>query len=130
MIDSMLNSKIVSLAPKHLAKDLAPDTYESLARHSGIMVVWSGGSDNTIYGDARVNHAFRAWHDALHIKLNVGFDLQGETRVALEQARILGGPWAEIIMAEVVGQAEYFAKHGEFPKNQVEFIVNYLKGAA
>jgi hypothetical protein len=31
-------------------------------------------------------------------------------------------------MAEIVGQLEYFQKHGSFPVDQVEFIKQYMKG--
>jgi hypothetical protein len=128
LLCNTLNERILELAPKHIVSAYAPDTFETLSRNIGGLVVWDGGSDNTIYGDAKVNWAFRAWHDSLHLKLNADFSLEGETRVALEQARILGGYHAEIVLAEVIGQAEYFAKHGEFPTNQVEFIKSYLKG--
>ena len=129
MLSYDLNSKILSLAPKHQAKPIAPDSLESLIRAStSPMVVYDGGSDNTIYGDPRVNHAFRAWHDSLHLKLNAPFDLAGETRVGLEQARILGGAYAEIVLCEVIGQIEYFNRYQAFPVNQLEFCLNYLKG--
>jgi len=124
-----LNNKIIKLAPKYTVSDHAPDTFERLVRSSNSgLVVWAGASDNTIYGDASVNHAFRAWHDSLHLKLNSDFTLQGELVVAMEQARIIGGQYADIIMAEIKGQAEYLTKHGQFPTNQLEFMRNYLKG--
>jgi hypothetical protein len=130
MLSYELNSKIIKLAPKFEAKDFAPDTFQKLKECSiSGLVVWAGASDQTIYGDAKVNYAFRAWHDALHLKLNAPFTDQGERIVALEQARLIGADkLGDIIMGEVVGQAEYFAKTGQFPVNQYEFIVNYLKG--
>jgi hypothetical protein len=92
-------------------------------------VIWAGASDKTIYNDAGVNHAFRAWHDSLHIKLNAPFTLDGELMVAKAQCLELGSTeLSKFIMAEVMGQAEYFAKHGEFPIDQVTFIKQYLKG--
>lgn len=130
MIDSMLNQKIIKLAPKFQAKDFAPDSFEKLiANKTAGLVVWAGASDSTIYGDAKVNHAFRAWHDSLHLKLNAPFTLAGETLVALEQARLIGSDtYGKIILGEVVGQAEYHTKHGKFPVDQMEFMINYLKG--
>lgn len=109
---------------------IAPATFQELkANSTGILTVWDGASDNTIYGDANVNHAFRAWHDALHLKLNASFTLEGEILVAKEQSRLIGSDLlGDILIAEVKGQAEYFNKHGQFPVNQVEFITNYLKG--
>ncbi len=129
-LSSDLNSRIAALAPKFTASDIAPSNFQAL-KSQGVasLIVWSGASDNTIYGDASVNHAMRAWHDSLHLSLNADFTLQGELRVALEQARLVkNDALAEIIIAEVYGQALFFDKHGEFPVNQVEFIINYLKG--
>jgi len=128
MLSAELNRLILKLAPKHTALDVAPDTFEKLmsSKTQGL-VVWSGASDATIYGDASVNHAFRAWHDSIHIAKSLPFTLEGETLVALEQARIIGGRYSDIIMAEIYGQAEYFQTHGEFPTNQVEFMIEYLK---
>jgi hypothetical protein len=130
MLDVNLNEKILRLAPKFEAKEFAPDSFAKLrANITSGLVVWSGASENTIYGDPIVNHAFRAWHDSTHIRLNADFSPEGEKRVALEQARLIGSDmWAKILIGEVVGQAEYFAKYGKFPANQVEFMVNYLKG--
>jgi hypothetical protein len=130
MIDATLNYKIKKLAPKFSASDFAPDTFEKLRSNSvSGLVVWAGASDSTIYGDPSVNHAFRAWHDSLHLKLNAPFTLEGERLVAIEQARLVGSDtMGNILIGEIVGQAEYFAKHGEFPANQVEFMLNWLKG--
>jgi hypothetical protein len=114
---------------KHNAKSDAPSTLESLVRNSqGIITVWNGGSDLTIYGNPTVNHAFRAWHDKLHIEHMATFDLVGEGYIAKLQANALGGVYGDIIMAEIVGQAEYFIKNGIFPVDQVSFVKEYLKG--
>lgn len=123
-----LNSKILRLAPKHHVSDNAPDSFAKLAGSSASgLVVWAGASDGTIYGDRRVNWAFRAWHDSLHLQLGAPFTLEGEKLVAREQARQIGGDFhARVILAEIVGQAEHFAKHGEFPADQLRFMLNYL----
>jgi len=126
-----LSERIISLASElaYSVADTAPSTYAELRASSvAPLVVWSGGSEHTIYGDRSVNYAFRAWHDSLHIKLNAEFSLHGEILVAQEQARILGDDTAKIILAEVIGQAEYFALHGFFPIDQSAFIQQYLKG--
>lgn len=130
MLDYELNNKILKLAPKFIAKDIAPHSFETLKSNSTAgLVVWAGASDQTIYGDSKVNHAFRAWHDSLHIKLNAPFTLEGERLVGLEQARILKSDLqGQIIVAEVVGQIEYYSGYSLFPIDQVKFIKNYLKG--
>ena len=128
MLSQDLNRLILKLAPKYTVSDYAPSTFEALQRQSASgLVVWSGASDNTIYGSNIVNHAFRAWHDSLHLKLQADFTLEGEIRVATEQARILNADnLGRIILAEVQDQALYLAKHGSFPINQLEFMIQYL----
>lgn len=131
MLSSELNQKIRDKVRGliYQASDNAPDTFEKLKKYcsTGNLTVWSGGSDNTIYGDVVINHAFRAWHDLGHMILNAPFTLEGEIYVAKWQASQLGDNLGAIIMAEVKGQAEYFAKHGMFPNDQVSFIKQYLK---
>ena len=130
MLNSEFNNKILRLAPKFIAKDIAPSSFAELKSNatSGL-VVWSGASDSTIYGDASTNHTFRAWHDSLHLKLNAPFTFEGEKLVGLEQARLIqNDTMGRIIMGEVVGQIEYLNKYGQFPANQIEFMRNYLKG--
>lgn len=120
--------KILKLAPKFEAKDTAPSTFSDLFKPCPKLVVWAGASENTIYGDARVNWTFRAWYDSLHIKLGADFSLEGEIRVAIEQCRLIDSDFlAQLILAEVIGQAEYFFTHNSFPENQREFILSYLK---
>lgn len=129
MLSYELNSKIKRFAPSLLAKDIAPSTFEDLMRlDSKEAIVWSGASECTIYGDPSVNYAMRAWHDSLHRKLSADFSLAGETRVALEHCRLIESDGlARIIWAEVVGQAEFFERFGQFPENQVEFILGEIK---
>lgn len=128
VLDASLNQKIISLAPAHRVADTAPGSYEELKRLDSGLVVWAGGSDLTIYGDRAVNWAFRAWHDSLHRSLNAPFSMEGETRVAMEQARVIGGTHGTIIIAEVTEQAKYFEQHGHFPVDQVAFMKQVLKG--
>lgn len=130
MLCPELNHRILKLAPKHTALDIAPNTFKALeSNRTASLVVWSGASEQTIYGDPTVNHAARAWHDSLHLKLGADFTVIGETRVAIEQCRLIGSDqYADILWSEIVGQVEYFEKHGSFPIDQVEFIRNYLKG--
>jgi len=131
-IDPAFNAAIISLAPSHTARPIAPSTYRQLVE-CGKFIVWDGASDATIYGDARVNHAFRAWHDSCHILGHHDFTLAGERAAAdLQCAQLLAayprapGRWLKLIHAEVTGQAEYFARHGIFPLDQLEFIAQYL----
>lgn len=123
-----INSLILSKASKvaYTVADIAPSTFNDLKANG--LVIWSRASDHTIYEDARVNHAFRAIHDAMHLSLGAEFTLDGEIWVAKEQARQAGSDLlAELILAEVIGQAEYFKQHGVFPSDQKAFTQAYLK---
>lgn len=115
-------------------RGLAPAT---LAAHhaSGarLLRVWDGASSGTIWGDARNNHAFRAWHDSHHISGQFSFTREGEAAACEYQIAQLyvafpGAPksWAAVIRAEVIGQADYFVAFGRFPTDQLAFFRDYL----
>lgn len=128
MISAALNHKILGLAPSHEAADSAPGNFGDLMQHGPKrLVVWAGGSEATIYGDRAVNWAFRAWHDSIHRALKAPFTVEGERLVAIEQARVIGGTFGEIIVAEVTEQAAYFERCGYFPHDQVSFMHQVLK---
>ena len=121
-----LNRAILELAPRHHVADFAPDTFAGIMQSPGI--IWAGASDGTIYGDAKVNHAFRAWHDSHHIRLGADFTLAGETRVCEAQIAELHRLWPRhplvwdrLIRVEVIGQVTYNATHGHFPIDQSQF---------
>jgi len=112
-----------------------PKLRQTIADNGGRMVVWSGGSAHTIFGDEEVNWAFRAWHDWAHLKGNHDFTLEGE-RGALEMQQLqlveLYGtekafPWLRLLEAEVVGQAEHFITTGERVADQVAFDLEYVR---
>lgn len=127
-----LNAAILVMAPKHVAQAQAPGTFaELMASAPGI--VWDGASQDTIFCDARVNHAFRAWHDDCHRAGQFAFDLAGEIATAELQkrqlrARFNSAPqWAQdLIEAEVVAQARFYEAHGFFPPDQGQFTKRLL----
>ncbi len=63
--------------------DQAPEKWEALKLYKGAIYgafslpVYAGGSDKTIYINARFNHVFRAWHDAIHLEQNLSFKKNG-----------------------------------------------------
>lgn len=128
------NRVILELAPRHEARALAPDSLAKLSacaaeRPSGGLIVWEGESARTIYADARVNFAFRAWHDATHVNGGHAFDLAGEAATCADQVRAVlaaypSAPqaWLALLRAEVNGQAAHFARFGSFPLDQVQFV--------
>lgn len=121
------NNLILNTAPRHLVKDVAPSTERELFGNIGQLVVWSGASDATIWNDSRVNYAFRALHDALHLKTGIGFTPKEEIELGRIQANQYSGLFADLVYIEVAGQAEHFLKTGQFVENQIQFTLDALK---
>jgi hypothetical protein len=121
-----INSLILKTAPQHLVKDVAPSTHAELLAQP-TLVIWSGGQDSTIYQDKRVNEAFRALHDALHLKTGLDFSIQEEIELGRIQANLYSGLMADLVYCEVALQAKYFLKNGIFVSDQVEFTLMNLK---
>lgn len=116
----------------------APSTLEQLQSRvtkTGRLLVWSGASDATIFGDAETNYAFRAWHDWCHWRYSLPFNLDGEREAAKRQIEHVAQLYGErqswhfgnIVWAEVVGQAEHFAAFGGFPEDQRAFTKAYMQ---
>lgn len=115
----------------------APSTLAELkrrAKRDGRITVSSLHSDMTIYGDPEVNFAARAWHDACHILAGAPFNDEGERAVAELQKQQLRAVYGEassrlfcaIVDAEVIGQLDYKATHGEFPRDQRAFVLDHF----
>lgn len=97
---------------------------------SGVISIWTGASEGTIFGDPTINHKFRAWHDYIHLTHNLGYDFIGESITANVQASQLPNDWLferELVLCEVVGQAQYNMMTGEFVEDQRQFTVDYLQ---
>lgn len=98
-------------------------------KKNGQIEIWTGTSDNTIFGDPQINHFFRAWHDYIHIKYNQSFNFGGESTVATIQCSQLPTDWIferELITAEVFGQNQYYRIHREYVVDQRQFCYDYL----
>jgi len=114
----------------------APAEYGALRaawRPDAPLLVYSGACERTIYAAPEVNHAFRAWHDATHVRLGADFSIAGEVRTAraqLREAAALGADWRTLAMlhADTIGQVQYFARFGRFLDDQRAFARAYLKG--
>ena len=115
----------------------APATLEALNAQfaTGRHKVDNRRSDNTIFACPETNWHFRAWHDWCHWKGQHAFTLEGESAVArmqIEHVRGLYGDgptldaFSQLILAEVVGQAAYYAASGEFPADQRAFVRAFL----
>lgn len=89
--------------------------------------------EHTIWSRRSINYAFRAWHDALHIRHNLGFDFDSEIQVArIHQSKLTGqlGVFERdakrLLWADTAGQSLYFERWGEFPVNQRHFAEAFL----
>lgn len=118
----------------------APATLEAQkawVRRHGRVCVDGRHSLMTIYGDPEVNYAFRAWHEATHIRLNAPFTRAGEARVCAAQqadvAKLYGRReafmFAHILHCEVLEQAEELERTGRFPADQRAFTLSRLDPA-
>lgn len=143
-LSKQFNAAVLTMAGLVLPRgfdvlDDAPQTFEALQGYydkTGRVAVWSGASDHTIFADREVNYAFRAWHDANHLRFAQPFTLAGEMIVADLQKGQLEKRYGKgrytdfykaLIEMEVVGQAEYFAEFNKFPEDQMEFALGYMR---
>ena len=141
------NEIVLEMCAKHVGHyHLTPnpddvDTLEKVQEYylkTNHIRVWTGASENTIFGDPRLNWAFRAWHDLIHVTNGEAFTLIGEINVAAIQCHQVGVFLADetpvqrkvvrsLIMCEVVKQAQYFTEHGRFPEDQVQFTIDTMR---
>lgn len=122
------NHLILSQASKlnYSVSSLAPNSEVDLF-NSGSLVIWNGASDNTIWHDAKVNYAFRALHDALHLESRLGFSVPEEIELGRIQANKYSGMLSDLIYTEVALQAKHFQVTGNFVSDQVSFTLSNLK---
>lgn len=122
-----------------VAADAPADLDEAITAFKlhGKPVVWAGASERTVFGDAQTNYAFRAWHDAVHLRLHAPFDRAGEQAVYEVQASdvflVLPKAPAEhrffcqrLLWTEVMGQLAHQERFGRFPDDQAAFAERYL----
>lgn len=124
-----VNGLILRQAAKltYRVADLAPSTERDLFNTSGL-VIWSGASEGTIYGDASVNWGFRALHDALHLKTRMDFSVDAEIELGRIQAsQYESDLMRELVFAEVAGQAAYYKQNGVFVSDQATFTMAHLE---
>lgn len=142
--NTQFDKLILSLAKSHWPQGWdvgpnAPDNFSHLKAEyaaRGRITVFNGVCDNTIYGSPEVNYAFRAWHDALHIAHNLGFDTDSEIKVSNHQVQQVRQAqdisWVEThcfsrwVAADVAGQALYYRRHKRFVQNQRAFVEAYM----
>ena len=134
MFSDSLNRTVLaqaSLVPYRIGI-AAPSTYSELARRGmRDLEISPLACEGTIYGNVATNIAFRAWHDATHIRHGLGFTLADELRVAAIQVSQVSCPFDRaLVWCDVAGQALYFARHGAFPRDQRAFVAHYLRNGS
>lgn len=130
-LSESLNRQIVALAPAYVVCNDAPNTWKELQRNAydsrGRIRIYGGGSDHTIYGVNKVNYAFRAWHDNLHLQHNLSFKPDDEIKLAQIHADMITGDYEkQLIHADIAGQVKHWQKFNAFVDNQYRFVLNYL----
>ncbi len=123
-----INQVILSDASKlnYIVKENAPSDEAGLFNESSL-VIWSGASDKTIFGCPKVNHAFRALHDALHLETRMNFSVESEIELGRIQASKYSSQLIQdLIYCEVSLQAMHYRDTGNFVSNQVEFTHNFF----
>lgn len=136
MIDRIAMGKELCRITERLPRRLwfpvsnGPEEYSTLLASTVTgMPVFMGASDTSIFYNPWGNILQRAVHDTLHLALQCNFTLEGEYRVAVEQSRLYG-QWsslaAEVMFADLRGQALYFDYHKEFPVDQIGFVYHWL----
>ena len=119
----------------------APSTYKDVVNsflNTGILVVYEGASENTIFSHPRINHLFRAWHDLGHITNKLDFQFHNERKLGEIQANEVydallntaghdrANNARSLVRAEIIGQIEYYQIHRKYVDDQKSYTMGYL----
>lgn len=124
----------------HLRDDIGFITDRDMIRHyreTGTLLVWTGMSSNTLFGQPSDNYLFRAWHDYCHILSQVCnrehgklgcFEPRAEYDVADWQCNGIGDRLAAVVQTEIRDGAKVYEDTGLFiPENQIEWALPTLE---
>lgn len=142
--DNEFNALVLHMVRLHIPQgyDLSSDQTQDFQQmkaafqRDGRLTVNTGFSDQTIFGSASVNWAFRAWHDSCHLQGDHDFSPEGERKAATLQKqqtiRAVGDNsrlqfFLDLIDIEVNGQVAYFQANGDFPTDQLAFTQSELE---
>lgn len=138
VLEIMLNESTshINIIPSLNAPNTFKDLKETFKDNS--LIVFNGSNENTIFSP-ETNIKFRAWHDLGHLRYNLSFKFKDEIKLGNLQAieamlwvneryddEKLARNCRDIIHADIVGQIEYYMKHGKYVENQKEYVMNYL----
>lgn len=114
----------------------APDTYDKLriayrlSRKTGAALpVSSLYCDTVLYKNPADNYAMRFWHDTLHMKTGLTFDLDDELELGLRHLALAEQngvtryslEW-RMLRIDILGQNYLLGIAKRFPLNQAEFV--------
>jgi hypothetical protein len=88
-------------------------------------------SDNTIFGDPKINHLNRLYHDFLHLYHNLDFTFESELILnyyTIQEGRRFGlnDFDLELLNIDTGGQIVYFFENKNFPQDQRKFVLGEL----
>lgn len=136
-----LEKFVLDACPLHYVSPDAPESYKELSQYYDTLAagdplpVAGGGSEYTMYSQESINHAWRAYHDGIHIVHELDFSLDDKMRtceVQIEHMRMHHDHYGftdrdyAAVRADVVGQAMYYAKYKEYVVNQASFVQSCL----
>lgn len=120
--------------PSIEARDHAPNNAHDMLRayyETGRIIVWSGGSDRTIWGPDKLNWLFRGWHDWEHILHGACrhadcFLPSYEREIADFQSRRIPDALGKLVRIEIADQATHYERTGSFVEDQIAFTLDRL----
>jgi len=109
----------------HIAKVAPSNLVEMRAAWGKLSYpIYDQGNINTVYYLQAHNHAFRFWHDVLHLTHNLDVTFEDELTISemhAKEAREYGTDAALLMRIDTRGQSEYYKEHGAFPEDQLAF---------
>lgn len=125
---------LLKLAPKHFASEDSPTTYETVKKQAetGTYHVFSGGSTDTIFSERKYQYAYRAWHDSIHLKHEIPFEMEDELQVARLQEHYalkagVDPDDAMMLRYDLECHIRYYYAKGEHPNAQLDLIGDCLR---
>ena len=116
---SLLLQRYAPLPHVFVDEDGGPERVKQAYDNNEPIPIYTGDSDDTIWGEPEYNWLFRAQHDSLHLRHNIPFTLMGEYYVAELHATLAEGmglyDLARVIRIDVAAFATYQADNeGKF----------------
>lgn len=146
-LDPALNVAIRHIATKCLPSgwdqverfEDAPTTLQAVteyATRNGRLCIATEDSEGTIYDCADTNHHLRAWHDSVHYRHQLRFDVAGEAAATYIQCaqlyRVYGDNdrsrhWCSLLLADILGLVIHYQRTRRWPKNKRAGTINEAK---